>query len=100
LLSLLKCRELLGVEGLRLTDSQVERVRDEMQALASAAVTRLETEGGVQRVCPHVVWGLVPADCRESLEERAAIFEYDGGVSRDVAERAAFAQLLRHAGDA
>lgn len=30
-----------------------------------------------------------PADAREAWEERAAIIEYDGGVQRDAAERAA-----------
>lgn len=31
---------------------------------------------------------------REDFEERAAIMEYDGGLSRDEAERAALAQVL------
>ena len=32
---------------------------------------------------------------REEFEERAAILEFDAGLSRDMAERAAFAQLCR-----
>lgn len=33
---------------------------------------------------------------REAFEERAAIMEYDGGLSREEAERAAWALVLKH----
>ncbi|MDR3415266.1 MAG: hypothetical protein P4L83_03685 [Nevskia sp.] len=33
---------------------------------------------------------------REDFEERAAIMEFDGGLSRDEAEREAWARVLKH----
>lgn len=38
---------------------------------------------------------LLRADLREAFEERSAIAEYDGGLSRDEAERVAFLEIER-----
>ena len=37
----------------------------------------------------------LPMDWRIEFEERAAILEYDGGLSREKAERQAFIEILR-----
>ena len=37
----------------------------------------------------------LPMDWRIEFEERAAILEYDGGLSREKAERQAFVEILR-----
>ncbi|MHA2043535.1 MAG: hypothetical protein ACYSWZ_00385 [Planctomycetota bacterium] len=37
----------------------------------------------------------LPMEWRIEYEERAAILEYDGGLSRDEADRRAFAEILR-----
>ena len=37
----------------------------------------------------------LPADWRERWEERAAIMEFDGGSTREVAERDAFLEVQR-----
>jgi hypothetical protein len=38
---------------------------------------------------------MLPEDERYEVEERAAIMEFDGGLDRDAAERAAFSQYWR-----
>lgn len=35
------------------------------------------------------------SDCQDAYDERAAILEYDGELSRDAAERMALAELIR-----
>lgn len=37
----------------------------------------------------------LPMEWRLEFEERAAILEYDGGLSRDEADRRAFAEILK-----
>jgi hypothetical protein len=39
---------------------------------------------------------LEPESVREAYEERAAIMEFDGGLSRDEAERGAWALVSKH----
>jgi hypothetical protein len=43
-------------------------------------------------IAPH----LLPKDWRFEWEERAAIMEYDGGLSREDAERAAWDDIWAH----
>lgn len=66
-----ECRRLLGKECC-LTDDEVLRLRDQLYTVA------------------NVVVSLVPeATSRESMDERAAIMEIDGGLSRVAANRSA-----------
>lgn len=99
MLSLHKCRQLLGAAGDELTDEQVEKVRDEMYAVARSALSHPQTSRGFDAPGPSSAWRLVSGGPREALEERAAILEFDAGLSRDVAERAAFVQFLGRGGE-
>ena len=40
----------------------------------------------------------IPADIRDEFEERAAIREYEAGMTRDAAERAAMAEVCKRYG--
>jgi len=91
-LSLSKCREILGGESARLSDEQVTRLRDQLYALAETAVQ-------LAHITPPVDFTLAAAslttEVRADVEERAAILEFDGRLSRDQAERFALARQLR-----
>jgi len=95
MLTLLRCRQLLGAAGEGLTDVQVEQVRDEMYAVAQSFLSSAGARRGGNTAGPALAWRLVSGGRCEALEERAAILEFDAGLSRDMAERAAFAQLCR-----
>jgi len=97
MLSLSRCRRLLG-PGCQLSDVEVEQLRDELVGLARVIVGTLSPSGHrYGDVGPGNQDGLIldvahwPVEDRESLEERAAILEFDGGASRKSAERTAFA---------
>jgi hypothetical protein len=95
MLTLLRCRQLLGAAGDELTDAQVKQVRDEMYAMAQSVLISAGARRCGNTAGPALVWRLVSGGRREALEERAAILEFDAGLSRDIAERAAFTQLCR-----
>jgi hypothetical protein len=95
MLTLLRCRQLLGAAGDELTDAQVEKVCDEMYAVAQSVFSPAGARHCGNTAGPALAWRLVSGGRREALEERAAILEFDAGLSRDMAERAAFAQLCR-----
>ena len=40
----------------------------------------------------------LPDDIRDEFEERAAIMEFDSGLSRDAAEKAAFEEVCKRYG--
>lgn len=109
-LSLQKCRELLGYNS-TLSDSSLELLRDQLYAFADIATTELIEQGrngcaensfgnGLQLVAnPEALavpseaedfeefLRLLPAEEHEESEERAAVLEYDGGLMRNQAER-------------
>ena len=92
----------------------LERARREIQKSARrpTAITVERTLTAVTAVPRPALYGKVGApignngsaptqlatrtgDAREDFEERAAIMEYDGGLSRDEAEREAWALVLK-----
>ncbi len=86
----------LSIEGDRLVvdapcgalnDELRERLRDYRDEL----FTVLTTPGPWARRAAGLLSAV--ADLPERFEHRAAVCEYDGGLSRDVAERVAFAEL-------
>ncbi len=86
MLSIQRCREILGADA---PDSNegIEALRDELYVVA-----RVWLEAGSPRAALSAL-AQTTAD-PEALEERAAIMEFDGGLSRAEAERrvlAAFA---------
>ena len=95
MLSLEKCRQLLGDEAPQ-DDHDLERLRREMYVLAGVAVSAFcerKVVSGEDRF--EAALRLVPADEREALDERASIREYDGGFDRGVAERSALSDYMR-----
>ena len=71
---------------------EVERLRDSFAVVAGLAL------GGARRAGVSTpgeeALDMVPFEQREEIQERAAIMEFDGGLPRDRAERAAFAIIL------
>lgn len=88
MLSLERCRELLS--GVELPDAAIEGTRDSLTALAEIMLDEFMARKSVNTLGPDDV----PQALREEFEERAAIREFEGGMSRDSAERAAFADVL------
>lgn len=94
LLPIQRVRQLVGPDC-PLDDAQLARLQEQLRALADLAI---DQSGGLRAAStqcdPHAtVLRLVPPERREEAEERAAIREYDGGMSRSRAERAAVADL-------
>jgi len=90
MLSIGRCRELLGDDLRDRTDGEVAGLLDELYAVARAVAAQVPDPDVRRRV-----WSELPADERADIIERAAIMEYDGGLTRDAAERAAIAQFCR-----
>lgn len=86
-ISIALCRQLLGPEAVGKSDSEIMNVRSQLYALA-----RIVTSVAVGlRDCGNVIDSL-PRDEREDVEERAAILEFDGKLSRNWAERVALSK--------
>ena len=83
------CRRFLGPAAAGLTDAQLEELRDQLYDLAQVTVASYASGPGVppKRLAPH----FGEADYFD-VEERAAIMEFDGRLSRDQAERLALRQ--------
>jgi hypothetical protein len=75
-----------------LSDDYVERVRDRFYALAHIAVTFYEKAVACG---PDAVLQHLPPAVQESIEERAAVLEFDAGMNRAAATRAAVASHFR-----
>lgn len=94
-LSIDACRRILGRTADSLSNGEVERVRDQLYALAHIAVTACEaavacgSESLLERL---------PTTARESIEERAAVLEFDAGMTRTAATRRAFASHFHGTG--
>ena len=93
MLSAARARKLVGPHC-PLSDEQLMQLCGELYPLARAVVSCYLREGAgscpptVERTFATVVDDL-PESEREEIEERAAIMEYDGEMSRTEAERAA-----------
>jgi hypothetical protein len=75
-----------------LSDDHVERVRDQFYALAHIAVTFYEKAAACG---PDAVLQHLPTAVQESIEERAAVLEFDAGMTRTAATRSAVASNFR-----
>ena len=113
MLSVEKCREILGCDSPE-SDADLELLRNQLYGVARVAVetcprqrlgngpphapdaARQAIEGAARVEAPSKPTGfpdalaMLPADDRYDVEERTAIMEFDGGLDRDAAERAAF----------
>ena len=77
MLSLKKCRQLLGIVDA--TDEELESIRNALYAFVHLIVDHEENQLGSDSKLDSV-----------EFEERAAIVEFDGGLSREESERIAF----------
>lgn len=93
-----KCRELLGNEAAGKSDAELERLRDEFTSLAEVLLEQVESFPLASKAGRlRVIEGL-PPEMREEVGERAAIMEFDGGMSQGAAERAALLRLVGRSG--
>jgi hypothetical protein len=116
MLSLVKCREILGCDSPE-SDAELELRRDRLYAVARVAVdayprlqhrkspqnapdARQKTfdeveKSGSKPAGFSEAFASLPDEDRYDMEERAAIMEFDGGLDRDAAEQAAFSLYRR-----
>ena len=98
MLSLDKCRRILGPDC-DLSDQDIERLRDQLCDLATVAIVVHEEQrqAGVVMEGNETKLRMIPEDDRDEVEERAAILEFDGGISKQEAERLAVQQYFEGA---
>lgn len=92
MLTVAQCRTLLPMGGEGLTDLEVERLRSGFSVVAGLVLDGVKR--GRDTTPAEEAFEMVPTDQREDVLERAAIMEFDGGLPRDHAERAAFGIVL------
>jgi hypothetical protein len=93
MLSLARCRTLLPTEAKDWSDAQVEALRDQLYVLAGVLLDDARRTGAAGSSM-NTALPLVPSEHRPDLEERAAILEFDAGLSRDDAERTALTSYV------
>jgi len=100
MLDLERCREILGNHA-AISDDRLRRLREEMYLLANvlSECVIAGTKGGVAS-SPNAgafddAAAHLPMHDRDEAEERAAILEFEGGFSRDEAERRAITIAIR-----
>jgi hypothetical protein len=91
-LAISQCRVILGDAARDLSDQQVEALRDQLYAIAT--VSR-QAFWAAKQLPFDLALGLLPVAEREEVEERAAIAEFEGKLSRDQAERLALVPKFR-----
>jgi hypothetical protein len=91
MLSLQACRELLGPGARGLCNEQLAHLREQFYCLAQLMLDRRDSQNRSTLENPS----RLPID-RETLEERAAIMEFEGNLSREDAERNAVALALEN----
>jgi hypothetical protein len=85
-ISILSCRRHLGPLANALSDAQVESLRNQYYDIARVALDLHPMD----RPMPFAsALSSVPEEQRLEVEERAAILEFDGRLTRDQAERLA-----------
>lgn len=82
----------MGKMAQGLSDQQVEQVRDELYGVARVVVEAYEARSKWEPFSEAIA--ALPENERLEAEERAAIGEFDGKLSRDQAERLALTKHL------
>lgn len=97
MLSLQKCRFLLGTDC-NLTDAQLEQLRQALYAWSEVAIGALCAQKGCSNnlgaPIASPMLSAIPNDERPSIEERAAILEFEAGLKRPEADRQAFGEWV------
>jgi hypothetical protein len=88
-LSIARCRGLLGAVGTRLSDEEVVRLRDQIYDVAHSVVEAYERD--VDDECDREALRQLSIDEPEEIEERAAMLQFDGNMTRREATRTALA---------
>ena len=91
-LSVETCRRLLGGMARGLSDNEVGQLRDQLYSVARVVMT--SSTSGDHEPFDEAAAALSEAN-RIDADERAAICEFDGKLSRDQAERLALSAHLR-----
>ena len=86
------CRNLLGDQANGLSDAQLARTRDTLADLARCILDSFERHHGSH--FKNTALQRLPSEERVEVEERAAMLEFDGRMSRDEATRTALASRL------
>ena len=86
-----QCRRILG-KKYRCDDAGLEKILEEMYLLANTLLdVFLESPGRPGIGSFESILQMLPVSARDAFEERAAILEFDAGLSRHDAERSAIA---------
>jgi len=93
-LSLASCRHLLRAAGADMSDAEVTRLRDQMYDIARSVCAVYP--GSEARLEWSALDGL-SRENREAVEERAAVLEFDAGMTRTEATRTAIASHVKPA---
>ena len=91
MLPISECRKLLGgAVSARLTDKEIEALRDSLDSLARVGLGSIEL---YKRESSYENEALseLPEGLRDEVEERAAIMQFDAGMTRGDAVRRALA---------
>ncbi len=89
-LSVQRCRDILGT-AVGESDLAIEQLRDQFYAIARSWI-----DGGVKDFrSSSEGLALLSEEDRVEVEERAAVMELDGGLTRSEAEHAAVAAFIR-----
>ena len=95
MLSLARCRKLLPGGYKNVSDEELLELLDELYALSEVIVAKAEDELSANRGRFQAATEKLPPNERDEVDERAAIMEFDGGLRRDEAERAAIGRELK-----
>jgi hypothetical protein len=91
-ISLTMARQLLG-SSCDLSDVQIEQLRSGMYAIAESVVDAFARDYAGDRA--QTALAKVPCSDRDSVEERAAILEFDAKLPRDTATRLALVTYIK-----
>ena len=96
MLSLENCRSLLGNDSEGLDESDLELLREQFYCLARLSLEIFSNVGnqGQASAFQDALISFEQSE-RESIEERAAVIEFDGKVTRETAERIAISQAVQ-----
>lgn len=92
MVSIERCRQLLGASADAMQASEIEALRASLSDLAQAVYTLYGQKLSDTKVEKGLLDSL-PRDERVEIEERAAVLEFDGNMNRDHATRLA---VMRH----